>query len=180
VDAPLTGRTGAAETFGPQKGAAPSEVRLLDAGLSRLVKVLGSDPHAPGCGAAGGTAYGLAAAWGAAMVPGSRELADLAGLATQLVGADVVITGEGSLDHQSLGGKVVSQVQSEARRAEVPVWVVAGVVDPATAREFGRVVELASLAGGADRSLAEPQRWLVEAGRLLAAACAGPARSRRG
>ena len=75
VRAPLLGPAGAAAVFGPQKGARPDQVALLDSGLARLAGLLGGDPAAPGAGAAGGTGYGLAAAWGALIGPGAPQLA---------------------------------------------------------------------------------------------------------
>ena len=86
VRAPLLGPSGAAAVFGPQKGASPAEVEQLDAGLARLARILGGEPAAAGAGAAGGTGYGLAAAWGAVIVPGATRLCQLAGLETALAG----------------------------------------------------------------------------------------------
>ena len=74
VRAPLLGPRGAAAVFGPQKGADAAQVAILEAGLARLALVLGGDPDAPGAGAAGGTGYGFAAAWGADITPGAAEL----------------------------------------------------------------------------------------------------------
>src|SRR5919202_1226397 len=71
VTAPLLGPLGAAGQFGPQKGASPAQVAELDAALARLADLLGGDREAPGAGAAGGTAYGFAAAWGAQFVSGA-------------------------------------------------------------------------------------------------------------
>ncbi|WP_051769158.1 glycerate kinase [Lentzea albidocapillata] len=101
VDTPLLGPTGAAHRFAPQKGANADDVVLLEAGLARFADVLGGDRDAPGTGAAGGTAFGLATAWGARLVPGARFVADLAGLPAALGWADLLITGEGRLDEQS-------------------------------------------------------------------------------
>src|SRR6266542_1406368 len=78
VTAPLLGPLGAAAVFGPQKGAGPGQIAALEAGLTMLARVLGGDPAAPGAGAAGGTGYGFAAAWGAEIVPGAAELGRIA------------------------------------------------------------------------------------------------------
>jgi len=167
VRAPLLGPEGAAAVFGPQKGAGPAEVAVLEAGLARLASLLGGDPGEPGAGAAGGCGYGLAAAWGAQLQPGAATLAVIAGLPAALDGAGLVITGEGQYDASSENGKVVGAVRALA--ATVPVAVVAGRV--AVAPPPGvRVLELATLAGGTQAALAEPGRWLAEAGALLAAA----------
>src|SRR5262249_26537748 len=95
VTAPLLGPRGAAPVFGPQKGAGAAQIARLEAGLARLGGLLGGDPAAPGAGAAGGTGYGLAAAWGAVLAPGAAELSRLAGLDRALAEADLGITGEG-------------------------------------------------------------------------------------
>lgn len=165
VRSPLLGPAGAAAVFGPQKGATPSQVSALEAGLARLARLLGGDPGAPGAGAAGGCGYGLAAGWGAELVPGAAELAIIAGLPAALAGADLVITGEGQYDATSEQGKVVDAVRALA--SAVPVALVAGRI--ATAPPAGmRVVELAALADGQQAAMAEPARWLAEAGAMLA------------
>jgi glycerate kinase len=88
VTAPLLGPTGAAAVFAPQKGATPTEVATLDAALERLCRLLGGDPTLPGSGAAGGAAYGFAAAWGGVLVPGAPAIAALSGLPELVAGAD--------------------------------------------------------------------------------------------
>jgi glycerate 2-kinase len=173
VDNPLLGDNGAAAVFGPQKGATDDDIACLDAGLRRLAELLGGDPDEPGAGAAGGTAYGLAAAWGARLRSGSRAIADETHLVERLVGADLVITGEGRLDRTSLSGKVVSAVLTLAAEAGVPVAVVAGAVAPDVAvllDEEVAVRSLSTVAGSPERSMAEPHRYLEEAARDLAAA----------
>ena len=107
VRAPLLGPRGAAAVFGPQKGADAAQIAVLEAGLGRLAAALGGDPGAPGSGAAGGTGYGLAAAWGAQIRPGAAEVGRIVGLDRQLAGADLVLTGEGRYDATSADGKVV-------------------------------------------------------------------------
>ncbi|MCU1412946.1 MAG: hypothetical protein JWN80_286, partial [Microbacteriaceae bacterium] len=108
VTNPLFGPNGAAAIFGPQKGATPEQVDLLDRRLRELVRH-DIDPLTPGAGAAGGTGYGMLA-WGAKLEPGSRAVAELIDLPHALVGADLLITGEGRFDSQSLGGKVISHL----------------------------------------------------------------------
>jgi glycerate kinase len=165
VRAPLLGPAGAAAVFGPQKGAGPAEIAVLESGLARLAAVLGGAPDAPGAGAAGGTGYGLATAWGAALRPGSAEIARIAGLDAALAGADLVITGEGQYDETSGTGKVVGAVHAAAGRAGVPVVIVAGAL---AGPPPGRAVALTDLAGGPAAAMAEPARWLTRAGRDLA------------
>jgi glycerate kinase len=167
VRAPLLGPDGAAAVFGPQKGARPGDIELLEAGLARLADLLGGDPDAPGAGAAGGLGYGLAAAWGARLLPGAERISAIAGLPPALRGADFVITGEGQYDATSLGGKVVGAVLAAAAAALVPVAVVAGRL--ASPPPTGvRAVELTALAGSPQAATAEVARWLTLAGRRLA------------
>ena len=134
VDNPLTGPRGAAAVFGPQKGAGPAEVELLDDGLLRLADVLRRDTgvdveSAPGAGAAGGVGAGAMALLGARLVPGIDLVLDLVGFDTALAGTDLVVTGEGSFDGQSLGGKAPVGVARRASAHGVPVVVLAGQVD---------------------------------------------------
>jgi glycerate 2-kinase len=169
VRAPLLGLHGAAAVFGPQKGASPSDIQVLEAGLSRLADLLGGDPDMPGAGAAGGCGYGLAAAWGASLLPGAAQIAEIAGLPAALASADLVITGEGQYDATSLTGKVVGAVLAAARAASVPAAIVAGRI-PGPPPTGVRAIDLTSLAGSASAAFGEPVRWLAAAGRELAAA----------
>jgi glycerate kinase len=121
VDNPLTGPDGAAEVYGPQKGASPAEVDALAAGLRRWAAVVaaavGRDwSRAPGAGAAGGVGFAALAVLGATRRPGIELVLDLAGFEGALDGADLVITGEGSLDAQSLAGKAPVGVARAAAR----------------------------------------------------------------
>ena len=171
VTAPLLGPLGAAGQFGPQKGASPEQVARLDAALARLAGLLGGNPDAPGAGAAGGTAYGFASCWGATSVSGADAVAEAAGLDAALAGADLVLAGEGQFDAQSLRGKVVGRLVARAAAAGVPVAVVAGRLAgelPVAELGVSRAVSLTELAGSPARAMAEPARWLTEAGRSLA------------
>jgi glycerate kinase len=169
VTAPLVGPTGAAHVFGPQKGATPRQVELLDEGLARLAEVLGMEPQQPGMGAAGGTSYGLAAAWGAGIAPGARTVAELAGLPSALGGADLVIAGEGRFDATSLGGKVVGGVLQLAAEQGVAAAIIAGSLGAAAPPTVLATASLTDLAGAVELAIAEPERWLEQAGRALAA-----------
>jgi glycerate kinase len=168
VTAPLLGPTGAAAVFGPQKGANPGQVVMLERRLATIADQLGGDPTEAGAGAAGGTAYGLAT-WGATIVPGAAEVAAQSGLTAAARDADLIITGEGRYDSQSLTGKVVGGVIDLDR----PVALVAGAVQ---APFPGWSADLVSLAGSVSAAMDEPQRWLELAG--AAAARAFPERNR--
>lgn len=165
VAAPLTGPAGAAAVFGPQKGAGPGDVAVLDAGLTRLAALLGGDPAQPGAGAAGGSGYGLAAAWGALLVPGAASVAELAGLPAVLDRADLVITGEGRFDETSLNGKAVGYVLASARAAGTAATVVAGHL---TAAPPCPAISLTSLAPTPEDARANPLHWLYLAGTTAA------------
>ncbi|GAB2513314.1 glycerate kinase [Microbacterium petrolearium] len=180
VTNPLLGPAGAAAVFGPQKGV--DDVTRAEAALARFADVLGrtageslpvtaarhADPAAPGAGAAGGAGYGLLA-WGAELVPGAVRIAELTGLREAIAGADLVVTGEGSFDGQSAAGKAPAHVAELARAAGVPVALVAGRIAPdADVSAFVRAVSLTELAGSGEAAIADPERWLREAGAALA------------
>lgn len=133
VDNPLLGPTGAAAVYGPQKGATEADVAVLEAGLARWAEVVDSQlptvagrVGAPGAGAAGGVGFAALTFLDARFRPGIELLLDLLGFADLLAGAGLVITGEGSLDAQSLRGKAPVGVASAASRAGVPTVAVAG------------------------------------------------------
>lgn len=136
VTSPLLGPTGAARTFGPQKGADPAQVDLLEAAMARWGQALAAASghpvvevaESPGAGAAGGLGAALLAC-GARLVPGFARVADLVGLAGALADADLVLTGEGSFDAQSVLGKGPVGVADLARGLGVPVVVLAGRVE---------------------------------------------------
>jgi glycerate kinase len=131
VDNPLTGPDGAAAVYGPQKGADPEQVRRLDLALDHwadiVLATIGRDHRAdPGAGAAGGVGFGAVAILGATLRPGAQLMLDQLGFAEALAGADLVVTGEGSLDEQTLRGKAPAAVAAAGRAAGVPVIAVAG------------------------------------------------------
>ncbi|WP_031083145.1 MULTISPECIES: glycerate kinase [unclassified Streptomyces] len=135
VDNPLTGPKGAPAVYGPQKGATPEDVTALDAALAHFAKVLeqteGVGARAaeyaasPGAGAAGGIGFG-AMLLGARFRPGIEVMLDVLGFAPALERAELVITGEGSLDEQTLHGKAPAGVAAAARAAGKEVVAVCG------------------------------------------------------
>ncbi|WP_423183000.1 glycerate kinase [Arthrobacter sp. NyZ413] len=153
---PLFGSNGAAHVFGPQKGADRDAVELLDAGLrnwaSLLREVSGEDVNVPGAGAAGGFPASFLAFAQASLEGGFALVAGLTGLPGQLDGTDLVITGEGSMDSQSLTGKAPIGLADLARGRGIPVIVVAGriLVTPEELAEHG-VVAAAQLLDVAQR-----------------------------
>ena len=131
VDNPLTGSVGAAAVYGPQKGADAGQVRELDDALTHWADVVaeatGRDHRdRPGAGAAGGVGFAALALLDAQLRPGIDLVLDLVGFHDHLPGADLVITGEGALDEQTLHGKAPAGVAAAARAAGVPVVAVCG------------------------------------------------------
>lgn len=170
VTNPLCGPTGAAAVFGPQKGASPDDVELLDAALTRYAAALRRDlgvdvADEPGAGGAGGTAA-AALALGARLVSGAAMVCDLVRLDDALAGADLVITGEGKLDEQTLSGKAPAEVAGRAAAAAVRCVALAGVVslgpDRWTAAGFTAVHALTEIEPDPGRCLAQPERLLTE------------------
>ncbi|WP_435747969.1 glycerate kinase [Microbacterium sp. PMB16] len=178
VDNPLLGDRGAAAVFAPQKGASADDVAALEAGLSRFAALLeaqtGVRPSAelPGAGAAGGVGYAALAVLGARREPGIDVVQRLTGLGDRIAGADLVITGEGSLDDQSLGGKTPLGVAAAARAAGVPVVAVCGrsTLDDREIAEAGfrRVHALSEIEPDPAVSIAEARRLLVSVGAQIA------------
>jgi glycerate kinase len=131
VDNPLLGPDGAAAVYGPQKGAGPADLPRLEEGLARWADIAERDlgvrvRASPGAGAAGGVGFAAMAFLGARVEPGIHLLLDLLGFSARLEGARLVITGEGSLDVQTLRGKAPAGVAEAAGRAGVPVIAVCG------------------------------------------------------
>ena len=169
VDNPLLGPLGAARVYAPQKGATPEEVGLLEAGLTRLVEVLRGqgmavDPEAPGSGAAGGVGFTARELLGASLDPGFTVLGTLTGLEDVVSAADVVVTGEGRLDDQTMHGKTPLGVAALCRSHAVPVVAVCGRLD----LEAHRVAEAGFVAAAALTEV-EPdlEKSIANAGPLL-------------
>ncbi len=175
VDNPLLGRRGAAAVFGPQKGASAADVEALDAALARFVDVLAARGHEgegrdalavpardaavqPGAGAAGGVGF-AAIALGAHRRAGIDVVLEFTDLARRIEGADAVITGEGSLDEQSLMGKTPIGVARAAQALGIPVYAVCGRTtlsdDEIAQAGFAGVRALTDLEPDPERSMAE-------------------------
>jgi glycerate kinase len=197
VDNPLLGAQGAAVIFAPQKGATQQDVELLDAALARFVEVLAREigpeglhnraikaAEAPGAGAAGGVGYAAIAVLAATRRPGIDVVLEFTKLEQRLAGADLVITGEGSLDEQSLLGKTPIGVARAAAAQGVPVIAVCGRTTlqgfQAGAAGFEDVYALTELESNVDRCIAEAAQLLEQlgtqiSGRLAAKTLARPA-----
>jgi len=188
VDNPLCGPQGASHTFGPQKGASPEHVALLDDSLARLADVcarhLGRDwRDAPGAGAAGGLGFAAHAFLNARFRPGVEVVAELGKLAQAMEGAALAFTGEGRMDAQTLRGKTPAGVARIARQAGVPVVALAGSLgDGYQDLHAGGITAAFSLAPGpvtlqqacdnaaqylCDRARDVTQLWLAAGKRML-------------
>jgi glycerate kinase len=134
VQNPLLGENGATRVFGPQKGASKGELNALERALTRLADVVAEEfdfdhRDKPGAGAAGGLGFGLMSFCGATIRPGFDVVAEAVGLESKMKAVDVVITGEGSLDRQTLQGKTPAGVARLARKLGKKVFAIAGRTD---------------------------------------------------
>jgi glycerate kinase len=184
VDNPLCGRRGAARVYGPQKGATPAMVKQLDAGLKRLAALLQADLGAdvvnlPGAGAAGGVGAGLVAFLNARLRPGVDVVTQAIGLERKLAGCDLVITGEGRLDGQTVFGKAPAGVARIAQKLGIPVIAICGSLGPNAGHV--RRAGIAAFFSALEESVAEAElprrgpgmleRCAEQVGRLLALKC---------
>jgi glycerate kinase len=171
VDNPLVGPHGAAPVYGPQKGASPGDVALLERALGHLAAIVGRDVGVdvrdlPGGGAAGGLGAGLVAFLGARLRRGADVVMDVVGFEQRLAEAEVVVTGEGRFDEQSLRGKVVGAVLERAALARVRVVILSG---QATVDAPGAEVRSMSAAFGLDVATEQPRRALEDVAADVAA-----------
>ena len=178
VTNPLCGPRGAAATYGPQKGADPQAVTDLDAALAALGRGIESATgrlvaDIPGAGAAGGTTAGLIGLLDASVMPGVQVVAGLIGLADALETADLVITGEGRADEQTLHGKTAIGVATLANPRGTPVVLVCGALGPG-AEALEMATSIAVVQPIIDRpmeladAMADTERRLTAAARRLA------------
>ncbi|GAA4893982.1 glycerate kinase [Streptomyces coeruleoprunus] len=180
VDNPLTGPKGAPAVFGPQKGASPEDVAVLDAALAHYVTVLEKavGPRAaeaavsPGAGGAGGIGYGALVGLGARFRPGIELMLDILGFTEALGRATLVVTGEGSLDEQTLHGKAPAGVASAARAAGIEVVAVCGRLalpeEALTAAGIRRAYPLTDLEPDTARCIAEAGPLLEQSAARIA------------
>jgi glycerate kinase len=177
VDNPLLGPNGAAAVFGPQKGAQPQNVQMLERGLRHWSELVSqaterNDTERPGAGAAGGAGYAALAVLNAEIRPGIELILDLIDFDAKVAGADLVVTGEGSLDEQSLAGKAPVGVARAAAKAGVPVIAVAGRLQLSQQRlqdaGISAAYPLSDLEPDPDRSIANASTLLRQLGTHIA------------
>jgi glycerate kinase len=173
----LLGEDGATRMFGPQKGATPDQIEILERVLTRLADMVARDLHVdfrdePGAGAAGGLGFGLMSFCGAIVRPGFDVVAEAVGLEAKMKDADLVITGEGSLDRQTLEGKTPAGVARLARKLGKRVYAIVGrASEDRPARElFDGVYELTQPGMSEQESIANAGKLLRARGRELVAA----------
>ena len=149
VETRLLGQTGAIYTFGPQKGLSPEQVEGLDRDLAKFVDLVAGElgvnhAAAPRSGAAGGLGYGIMTFLAGHLVSGFAVVSERLKLKERIAAADIVITGEGKLDSQSLQGKGPFGVAAAAKAAGKPVWAIAGTIEPHPGMEsyFDRTIAL--------------------------------------
>lgn len=166
VQNPLLGPEGCSRVYGPQKGLTDQDFDYAESCLGRLAEIARRQfqvDHAavPGAGAAGGLGFGLMSFLGGQFQPGFTIFADAAQLEARLRRANLVLTGEGALDRQTIMGKGVGEIAVAARRANLPCLGLAGVVpDPAAARTlFTDALALVDLTDKAS-AIREPALWL--------------------
>ncbi len=172
VDNPLTGPTGASAVYAPQKGASADDVVVLDRALAHLAAIVERDlgvdlRDEPGAGAAGGLGFGLMAFLGAHVRPGVDVVSEALGLPSRMATADLVITGEGRLDAQSLRGKVPAGILRLGRELSVPVAIVCGVVEEGIRLDGVAVVSMVERFGS-EGALGDARRSLERLAEELA------------
>jgi len=177
VNSPLLGPEGAAAVFGPQKGASLSDVNDLERGLTRWAEVVTTATSTdvsrrPGAGAAGGVGFGAMALLEASIVPGADVVLEMVNFADRARRSSLVITGEGSLDEQTLFGKAPVRVASAAKEIGTPVVAVVGRCTVAAVKlaalGIRNVYELRTLEPDLSRSIAFAQTYIANISEQLA------------
>jgi len=172
VSNPLLGQNGAARVFAPQKGATPEMVELLERNLAHFAQVVKRDlgvdvSEIPGAGAAGGLGAGIVAFLNGKIQSGIATIIDLVGFRDKIRGADLVITGEGKLDFQTVRGKAPAGVAKAASQLGVPVIAICGSLGEGAAEvardHFLASISLAEIAGSQEKAMLRPKEFLKEA-----------------
>ena len=146
VDNPLCGKDGASFVYGPQKGASPEACAEMDGWLESYARLCGSDPYEKGTGAAGGMSFALKNILGARTVPGAELVMKITGAEDLIRGCDIVVTGEGRMDSQTLNGKAPFKMMKLGREYNKPVYGITGMLgdgyEDCLAAGFERIVPL--------------------------------------
>jgi glycerate kinase len=169
VTNPLLGELGAAQVFSPQKGATPEQVELLERSLTHFASLVGGS-HAtiPGAGAAGGFGFMAYAFLNAEAQSGIDLILDLVGFDAHLSGADVVITGEGRFDSQSVQGKAPWGILRRAEKLSIPTYLICGDADTQQGSRFKAVLTLTSIEKDVEKSISNPAPLVTQLGAQVA------------
>lgn len=171
VDNPLYGEYGAAVVYGPQKGAKAEDIPTLDVGLANLAEILNRDygidiRTTPGAGAAGGMGGGVIAFLGGKLQSGIDAVLDAADMDVHLQDADLILTGEGRVDGQTVRGKVIAGVLRRAKGSHVPVYVFGGAVEreAMTLYESGAsaIFSVSERPSSVEDAMEQAQTWLFD------------------
>ena len=156
--------------FGPQKGATPDDVVRLEDSFRHLLQLTGDQTHhlTQGAGAAGGCGWGFAHFLDATIIDGARTVADLIGATEAISDADAVITGEGKFDATSATGKVTGAIIALAQHHNIPVGVVAGIVDEESVQNISWA-SLVDQAGDTESAMSSPELFAKKSAAQLAA-----------
>ncbi len=177
VDNPLTGPRGASHIYAPQKGASPQEIEFMEEGMKNYARVtasfLGTDhSQVPGVGAAGGVGFALKAYCGATLKSGWRILFDFMDVERSIENADVIITGEGRADSQSLSGKLLAGVGELCKKHNKKLWLICGDVRLSTAELRGlgvsEVFSISHIEPDKDRAIKGAQDYLERISQIAA------------
>ncbi len=177
VDNPLCGQSGAANVYGPQKGATPTMVKELDEGLYRCAEMIKRDlgidiKDVPGAGAAGGLGAGLKVFLGAELRSGVKIVMEAVSLKKRMKGIDLVITGEGKIDSQTAYGKTPVGVSELAKSMGIPTIAVAGQVGEGAEilKEHGieKIYSLMDIAGSVEEAMKRTEELLEKLGKRVA------------
>jgi len=169
VTNPLLGVNGAAHVFSPQKGATPGDVPLLEAAITHFASIAGAGHiNSPGAGAAGGAGYMAFTFLGAEQRSGIEVVLELISFKELLVGADLVITGEGKFDSQSLSGKAPMGVLKAAQSLGIPVMMVCGHTEVSGETEFKKVYALTDIESDVQKCIESPAPLLMKIGAIIA------------
>ena len=175
VSNPLCGKTGSARVFGPQKGASSSDVKVMEKALIHYSKIIGFElkknvKRVKGGGAAGGLASGLYAFFDAELIDGAEYIFNITGLEDDIKNADLIITGEGKFDGQSLAGKGFHKLSKLSLKHKKPIIVICGRSEVRSERllrsnSIKHIVELEQLFEGENLFL-KPEKWIEKASRF--------------
>lgn len=169
VTSPLCGRLGAAYVFSPQKGASCDEVKLLDANLRHFANICGGPGVSPGDGAAGGCGFAMRAVCGGKVTSGALLVMEMLGFGEALNGADLLITGEGCSDAQTLAGKLCFQAAAAARKRGVKTALISGALRDAAElkKVFGGIIAASPPDAPLDYAILHAREFIAAAAESL-------------